>query len=327
MSQENQKWEKKNEIYLVPIKDLRPNPDQPRSRKFDEELERLIEDIKRNGLLNPITMKEVDGETFIIDGHRRHHAFFLLDRDTIPAMYVGGDTFLTALSLNVHRLALSPMELAENLAEHMRRYGCTQDEAAKALNMTRTTANGYLQLNKLPGYIKAECQGNNAIPFRDLLKLAKLDDAGTQKDRFEKLIATNNRHEGAQPRGRNVNKVTIARRQTQKVVELLKEIDKTCSVEDKKTLAEHLTALIEVAQQVRGQEFSSDSADGLTLADDPTAHQLSVKEPMADPSGANASTLKPKDTEVLKAGPEGGANASTSTPKDGAKLQEGSIKL
>ena len=94
----------------------------------------LAQSIEAKGLLQPILVKALDGERYmIVAGERRYRAHQLLARPTIAAVVTEGDMDEVAIIENVQRENLRPMELAKSLGRLMETHGYTQEDAAKAI--------------------------------------------------------------------------------------------------------------------------------------------------------------------------------------------------
>lgn len=137
----------------VPIDQVQPNPDQPRTNFKKEELEELAESIKRNGLLQPILVRKVDDKYQIIAGERRWQACKLLGLERVPIRVrdVGDDeTIVLALVENIQRSDLNPIEEAYGYRRMMERGKMTQSQIAQAVSKGRSTIANALRLLELP---------------------------------------------------------------------------------------------------------------------------------------------------------------------------------
>ena len=95
------------EFLQVPVDDIAPNPDQPRSRFDDESLGELTASITEVGVLQPVVVTQGDDGFVLIAGERRWRAAKTAGLSTIPAVVRGsqGDsTLVEALIENVQRL-------------------------------------------------------------------------------------------------------------------------------------------------------------------------------------------------------------------------------
>ena len=139
-----------NEIAIAKIE---PNPDQPRTNFNQEELEELSESIKKNGLLQPILVRQVGDKYQIIAGERRWQACKLAGLEKVPVQIKQADddeTFILALIENIQRSDLNPIEEAYGYRRMMERGGMTQAEVAQAVSKGRTTITNALRLLELP---------------------------------------------------------------------------------------------------------------------------------------------------------------------------------
>ncbi len=140
-------------IYALPIGQISPSPYQAR-RTFDEaELQGLAQSIKENGLLQPVTVRRTEGDSYeLIAGERRLRACKLAGMDRIPAIIREyGDEQTAALSLleNIQRMDLNPFEQARGLRDIIELWDCTQAEAARRLGLAQPTLANKLRLLQL----------------------------------------------------------------------------------------------------------------------------------------------------------------------------------
>lgn len=104
-----------NEVRNIPLQAITPDPSQPRKDFSQEAIMELAQSIRRNGLLQPITIKPVPQDGYvIIAGERRYRAVSALEWETIPAIvYEGKSAKELQLVENINRVDLNPMETAE----------------------------------------------------------------------------------------------------------------------------------------------------------------------------------------------------------------------
>ena len=137
----------------VPIDQIHPNPNQPRTNFKKEDLEELAESIKRNGLLQPILVRK-DGDGYqIIAGERRWQACKSLGLDRVPIRVREVDddeTIILALVENIQRSDLNPIEEAYGYRRMMERGKMTQSQVAQAVSKGRSTVANALRLLELP---------------------------------------------------------------------------------------------------------------------------------------------------------------------------------
>lgn len=137
----------------VPLTSVKPNPDQPRTNFDSEELEELASSIEKDGLLQPILVRQVGKEYQIIAGERRWQACKSLGLSTIPVRIKNADddkALELALIENIQRSDLNPIEEAYGYRRLMDRQGMTQSEVAQAVSKGRSTVANALRLLELP---------------------------------------------------------------------------------------------------------------------------------------------------------------------------------
>ena len=141
------------------VKDIRPNPYQPR-KEFDEQgLKELADSIRENGVFQPILVrKRKTGQGYeLVAGERRLRASKLAGKDSIPAIVVDfNDKQMMEISLleNIQRKDLTPIEEAEAYDQLIRKLGYTQDELGKRIGKSRSNVTNILRLLNLPGEVK-----------------------------------------------------------------------------------------------------------------------------------------------------------------------------
>src|SRR5262245_31390895 len=134
-------------LTLVPLRDVRPNPDQPRKHFDDDKLRELSESIKAHGLLQPIVVRRVETGFELLAGERRFRAAHLAELDRLPALVRDVDDPLEiALIENLQREDLSPLEEAEALATLIARHGYSHREVAELLGKSRPYVSNTLAL-------------------------------------------------------------------------------------------------------------------------------------------------------------------------------------
>jgi len=144
--------------------EIAPNPDQPR-RRFDEsELERLAESIRRYGVLQPVVVRRApDGASRpyeLVVGERRWRASQRAGRETIPAVVQDvepNELLEVALVENVQRRDLNPIELAQAFRALVDG-GRTQDEVGERVGLDRSTVANHLRLLELPKELQEDVE-------------------------------------------------------------------------------------------------------------------------------------------------------------------------
>lgn len=148
----NEGTKKQDAVLELSLKDIRPNPFQPR-KSFDEEsLLELAESIKKDGLIQPIVVTEdIDGY-ILIAGERRLRASKLAKLKTIKAILLSSDEQKMrqyALIENIQREELNAIELAEAYGELLKIHDLTHDELSSMIHKSRTHITNSLRLLQL----------------------------------------------------------------------------------------------------------------------------------------------------------------------------------
>ena len=138
----------------LPVDALAPNPDQPRKRFADDEIEELATSIRRHGILQPILVREAgDGGYQIVAGERRWRAAQRAQLHEVPVLVRQldeSDVLEIAIVENVQRADLDPIEEAAGYRLLVERFGHTQDAIAEALGKSRSHVANLMRLLQLP---------------------------------------------------------------------------------------------------------------------------------------------------------------------------------
>ena len=139
----------------LPLREIEPDPEQPRKRFDDDALNQLADSITENGLLQPIAVrpKKVGPGYIIIAGERRWRAARLAGLDEVPVIIkdvTDEQAMELALVENLQREDLDPVEEAAGIRELMDRCGLTQEQAARKLGKSRSALANILRLLTLP---------------------------------------------------------------------------------------------------------------------------------------------------------------------------------
>ncbi|MGH7606287.1 MAG: ParB/RepB/Spo0J family partition protein [Gemmatimonadales bacterium] len=145
--------EREGSLVELPIKEIRPNPFQPRQTVDPAALDELVSSIKQAGLLQPIVVRRANGSFELIAGERRLRACQQLGWERIPAVQRDADdrTLLTlALVENLQRDELSPVDEARGYERLIAEFRLAQQDVADAVGRDRSTVANALRLLKLP---------------------------------------------------------------------------------------------------------------------------------------------------------------------------------
>jgi ParB family transcriptional regulator, chromosome partitioning protein len=133
------------------------NPYQPR-QSFDEaEIADLADSIRAHGILQPLVVRQVDGQFELIAGERRLRAALAADWRQVPVQIRDvDDRQMAELAIveNVQRKDLNAIEKAESFQRYLQQYQCTQDELAARVHVDRSTIANLIRLLELPADVK-----------------------------------------------------------------------------------------------------------------------------------------------------------------------------
>ena len=141
-------------VDTLPLREIEPDPEQPR-KTFDEQaLGELAASIAEHGLLQPIAVRpRPRGGYSIVAGERRWRACRMAGLNDVPVVIkeVSDEQAMElALVENLQREDLDPVEEATGIRELMTRCGLTQEQAAQKLGKSRSALANSLRLLNLP---------------------------------------------------------------------------------------------------------------------------------------------------------------------------------
>ena len=144
----------------VPIEQIIANRNQPRQDFNPKEMQELTDSIKANGILQPLTVRDLDDGKFeLIAGERRLRSAREAGLETVPVyiLSIEADVEMMEYALieNIQRVDLNPIEEAEGYAILCGKYNLAQEEIAKRVGKSRSAIANSLRLLKLPPEIKS----------------------------------------------------------------------------------------------------------------------------------------------------------------------------
>ncbi len=137
----------------IPLSEIVPNPQQPRSVFDEDALAELVHSIREFGLMQPIVVREVADGYELVMGERRWRAAGRAGLSTIPAIVRStddGDMLRDALLENIHRVQLNPLEEAAAYQQLLEEFDVTQAELAERLGRSRPVITNTIRLLALP---------------------------------------------------------------------------------------------------------------------------------------------------------------------------------
>ncbi|MGC1494949.1 MAG: ParB/RepB/Spo0J family partition protein [Sulfitobacter sp.] len=169
---------------MIPIERISPNPDQPRKRFEQGDLDDLAASIKEKGVIQPLIVRSRDDGTFeIVAGERRWRAAQMAKLHELPVVirsFTDVEVLEVAIIENIQRADLNSVEEAAGYRQLMDKFGHTQEKMAEALGKSRSHIANLLRLLNLPETVldmlrSGDLSAGHAralVPAGDPLKLA-----------------------------------------------------------------------------------------------------------------------------------------------------------
>jgi len=146
-------------FFYCPIASISPNPHQARQQFSESELTELANSIKEKGVIQPILVSQTKDGFQLIAGERRWRAAQKAGLDKIPAWIRDvspSEALELALTENLQRQDLNPIEEAFAYQELVHRFDLTQEALSKRIGKNRSTIANFLRLLKLPDVIQQD---------------------------------------------------------------------------------------------------------------------------------------------------------------------------
>ncbi len=144
-------------VVEIAVDKIVPNRYQPRLRFDEEALQELSLSIEQQGLIQPVTVREMDGHYEIIAGERRYRACKMAGFQTIPCYVISpseDQAAQMALVENIQRRDLSAIEEAKSYVQIMRQANLTQEQMAKKVGKSQSAIANKIRLLNLPNEIQ-----------------------------------------------------------------------------------------------------------------------------------------------------------------------------
>lgn len=180
----------KENVAELDIDLIKPNPDQPRTRFPEENLNELAQSIINNGIIQPIVIRQKGGNYEIVAGERRWRAAQKAGLMKVPVVIkeVSDEKLLElALIENIQRQELNAVEEAKAYRKLVDTVGLTQEMVAERVGKNRTVITTFLRLLKLPDEVLKLIE-EEKISAGHGRALLMTDDSDAQK-RIASMIA------------------------------------------------------------------------------------------------------------------------------------------
>jgi ParB family chromosome partitioning protein len=176
---------------MVPVEQIRPNPEQPRKALGD--LRELSDSIRQKGVLEPLLVRFVPREDcyYIISGERRYHAARAAGLREVPCIEKSADeaeTLEISLIENIQRKDLTPFEEAEGLNRLAEQFDYSHEELAKKLGKARSSVSETLSLRNIPDSLRKKCVENGVTTKSLLLQIARQPTERKMLELFARIL-------------------------------------------------------------------------------------------------------------------------------------------
>ncbi len=152
------------EIRNVPLKDIKPNPFQPRKVFDSEDIKELADSIKVNGIIQPVIVRRKDDKFELIAGERRLRAAHIAGLKEIPVVVknIADDQMLEiAIIENVQRQNLNPIDEAAGYKDLADKFKYTHEEIGKRVGKSRAHISNMMRILDLESKIRTMIQAGS----------------------------------------------------------------------------------------------------------------------------------------------------------------------
>jgi len=175
----------------IPVNAIDANPFQPRTRFDDQALEELASSIKKLGIVQPLTVREIPGGRYqLIAGERRLRAAKIAGLTHVPAyIRTADDQAMLELALvdNIQREDLDAVEIAISFQRLIEECRLTQEQLSDRVGKQRSTISNYLRLLKLPAEIQLGIK-NKQVMMGHARTLINIEDPKKQINVYYKIV-------------------------------------------------------------------------------------------------------------------------------------------
>jgi ParB family chromosome partitioning protein len=179
-------------VVELPLDQIEVNPFQPRTNFNQEAIEDLAKSIQALGVIQPITVRKTNSETFqLVSGERRLRAAKSVGLSTIPSFIRTADdqeSLEMALVENIQREDLDPIEVALSYQRLINEIELTQEELSERIGKKRSTITNYIRLLRLDPIIQTGIR-DGFISMGHGRALISVEDRSKQLSIYEQILA------------------------------------------------------------------------------------------------------------------------------------------
>ena len=178
-------------INEIPIEQISPNPEQPRTSFDETALEELATSIRELGIIQPLTLRSIAPNAYqIISGERRFRAAKLAGLQSVPAyVRTANDAEITEMALieNIQREDLNAIEIALTFRKLIDQYNLTQERLSERIGKKRATIANFLRLLKLPAEVQLGLR-DKAVDMGHARALLSIDKPSLQLKLYNEIL-------------------------------------------------------------------------------------------------------------------------------------------
>ncbi|MCM1317527.1 MAG: ParB/RepB/Spo0J family partition protein [Bacteroides sp.] len=178
-------------ISEISVDKIQVNPDQPRRMFNEEALDELAVSISEIGIIQPISVRKLVGDTYqIIAGERRYRAAIKAGLQSVPAyVRTASDLELTEMALieNIQREDLNAIEIALTFRKLIDQYSLTQEKLSDRIGKKRATVANFLRLLKLPAEVQLGLR-DRRVDMGHARALLSLDNPKQQLKLYNEIL-------------------------------------------------------------------------------------------------------------------------------------------
>jgi ParB family transcriptional regulator, chromosome partitioning protein len=243
-------------INEIEIREIEVNPFQPRKNFDQEALNELATSIKELGIIQPITVRQLDnGKYQLITGERRFRASQIAGLTSIPAFIRRAndqDMLEMALVENIQREDLDAIEIAISYQRLIEECHLTQETLSERVGKKRSTVTNYIRLLRLPAEIQLGIR-TRKISMGHARALVNIESPETQLEIFNQTVEDDLSVRQVEDLVRHYN-------EPQEEVEVLPKPSKQSSIEEettelvelRKTLQNIFNSKVELKRDAKG---------------------------------------------------------------------------
>lgn len=183
--------------FIVSIDRLQEDPDN--ERKIFQNMDDMIESVRRHGIIEPITVTQ-DGDSYrILTGHRRYRAAKAVGLSEVEVLVREPEDQITrrfkSLISNIQRENIGAVELAETLRALLDSGAvATQRELARQIGKSETWMSGMLRVLEMPARFQEKLRSAPAIGYEMAQRIAQVGDTSLQEELITAALAGESIH-------------------------------------------------------------------------------------------------------------------------------------